>query len=202
MAQQSILGIIHKPWYLIRQILFVVDTFAKGYLMKTGSSYSFEIICKKIGVSSEIASMFLKHEVELDLNSSLFYGKDFKSIYSQGNKLPIHGIVSVPKASRTDRNSLKEYKLLSDAPKTSMNNRPNKILFWGIIVEGLKELGWTIENENRQRDKLYFPPGVERATLSKFRRRLDYFDSAILVIKCMETDKRYCERPEIGRAHV
>ena len=188
-AQKHIFGMIHKPWYLIRQILFVVDTFAKCYLMETESAYSFETMCEKLGLSSEIASRFLRHEVELNPNSSFYYGKNFKSVYSKGNKLPGVSGPKTPKAERKRGNNVA-------ASKTVKKSVPNKFLFWAIVMEGLKELGWKVESGGRSCDSWYLPPGVERGN-EKFRRRLDYFDSALRVINVIESDPRYCNQPAI-----
>ncbi|MGK3733770.1 MAG: hypothetical protein ACI8RD_000016 [Bacillariaceae sp.] len=162
MGQRNVLETIHKPWYLIRQIIFVVDMFAKKYLVKEDkTAYSFDALCKKIGVSSELASEFLKRDIKLDLKSPLFYGRDFKSIYSKGNKLDgsADRTVTVPKTRKTG--------------STSMPVR--KLLFWNIIIYRLKVLGWKVDRGHRESDWYLLPPGVKRG--KGFKPRIDFFDS-------------------------
>lgn len=174
---------IHTPWYLSRQIIFVVDTFAKKYLAKDETAYSFGALCKEVGVSSELASEFLKRDIRLDVESSLFYGKDFKAIYSKGNKL--NG--SIDRTIKTR--------------KTGSKSMPvRKLLFWNIIVTELKMLGWKIALGYRESDWYLLPPGVIRG--KGFKPRIDFFDSAPLVIKCLKTDLRYCNLPEIKKILV
>ena len=61
--QTHILKSIHKSWYLVRQILVVVDAFAKKYLVDD-KSYSFEILREKLGVTFESTSLFLKDLID------------------------------------------------------------------------------------------------------------------------------------------
>jgi len=183
MGQRNIFEMIHTPWYLSRQIIFVVDTFAKKYLAKDETAYSFGALCKEVGVSSELASEFLKRDIRLDVESSLFYGKDFKAIYSKGNKL--NG--SIDRTIKTR--------------KTGSKSMPvRKLLFWNIIVTELKMLGWKIALGYRESDWYLLPPGVIRG--KGFKPRIDFFDSAPLVIKCLKTDLRYCNLPEIKKILV
>jgi hypothetical protein len=179
---------IHKPWYLARQILFVADTFAKGYLVDD-KSYSFEILRQKLGVASEATSLFLKRDIELDLESSLFYGKEFLSIYSTGNKLN-------PLSKRSIRKGSLNTDLTMKAKKPRTKNTPvRKLLFWDVLVRRLQEAGWNIERGNRPNDWYLLPPGVSRG--KGFKPRVDFFDSAPLVINCLKTDTRYCNLPVI-----
>ena len=183
----SILETIHKPWYLARQIIFLVDTFAKKYL-DGDKSYSFEALCQKIDVPLQVTLLFLKRPIELDLDSRLFFGGNFKSIYSTGNNL------------HTGR-----AKVFANAdPKTKTAKPRNagtgsavvkKLIFWNVLVKALIRLKWSVARGNRPNDWYICPPGVERG--KGFKLRVDFFDSATLVIQCLQTDKRYCNLPAI-----
>jgi hypothetical protein len=186
MDQTHILKNIHKPWYLVRQILFVVDTFAKRYL-PDDKSYSFEILRQKLGVTSEASSLFLKRDIELDLKSSLFYGKEFESIYSTGNKLN-------PFDERSSRKRSMNTALKTKTKKPRITP-VRKLLFWDVLIKRLQESGWNIERGGRPNDWYLLPPGVSRGKGSK--SRVDFFDSAPLVINCLKTDTRYCNQPLI-----
>jgi hypothetical protein len=188
MDQTHILKNIHKPWYLVRQILFLTDTFAKRCL-PDDKSYSFEILRQKLGVSSEASSMFLKRDIELDLESSLFYGKEFESVYSTGNTLN-------PFDERSSRKRSMNTTLKTKARKPRISKTPiRKLLFWDILIKRLKESGWNVERGGRQHDWYLLPPGVSRG--KGFKPRVDFFDSAPLVINCLKTDARYCNQPVI-----
>ena len=186
MDQKNILKTIHKPWYLARQILFVADTFAQKYLVGD-KTYSIEILRRKLDVTSEATSMFLKRNIELDLESSLFYGKEFASIYSAGNKLNPLVERSIRKRASNDATKKK--------PKRSFSAPVRKLLFWDVLVRRLQESGWNIERGNRPNDWYLLPPGVQRG--KGFKPRIDFFDSAPLVINCLKTDIRYCHQPVI-----
>jgi hypothetical protein len=186
--QRDILPIIHKPWYLVRQILFVADTFAKRYLADD-KSYSFEILRQKLGLMSEATSIFLKREIELDLESNSFFGKEFESIYSTGNKLDPLNERSIRKRSSNATVKTKT------RTKRSLNTPVRKLLFWDILIKRLQEVGWRIEIGSRPTDWYLCPPGVSRG--KGFKPRVDFFDSAPLVINCLKTDTRYCNQAEI-----
>ena len=186
--QTHILKSIHKSWYLVRQILVVVDAFAKKYLVDD-KSYSFEILREKLGVTLESTSLFLKEKVELDLESCLFYGKDFESIYSRGNN-----INPCKQRSSRKRSMTSAFKTKTKKPRT-LSTPVKKLLFWDVLIKRLQELGWNIERGNRPGDWYLLPPGVVRGR--GFKPRVDFFDSAPLVINCLKTDTRYCNLPEI-----
>lgn len=197
--QTNLLKIIHKPWYLVRQILFVTDTFAKRYLA-ADTTFNFDNLREKLGVTPEASSLFLKGDIELDLHSKLFFGEDFESTYSKGNKL------NAPKG-RKERSSSrsksvsetrkeKETKKQTKQKHKQGRTQVRKLLFWDIVMKRLQEeLGWNIEYGNRAHDWYLLPPGVQRG--KGFKPRVDFFDSAPLVINCLKTDKRYCNLPEI-----
>lgn len=190
--QMGVLNTIHKPWYLVRQILFVADTFAKGYLAND-KSYSFDDLCQKLGLTPEATSMFLKRDIELDLESSSFYGTEFASIYSAGNKLD-------PIKERTIRKRFLNKPGMKNNGSTKARVRKpktpvRKLLFWEILIDKLKELGWNVDRGNRPNDWYLLPPGVSRG--KGFKNRIDFFDSAPLVINCLKTDTRYCNQPAI-----
>merc|ERR1711935_202524 len=65
----------------------------------------------------------------------------------------------------------------------------------GILIDRLKELGWNVDRGNRPNDWYLLPPGVSRG--KGFKNRIDFFDSAPLVINCLKTDTRYCNQPAI-----
>ena len=163
-SQTEITKMIHKQWYLSRQIILVVDIFAKKYLAKDDNVYSLETLCKRIGVASDLVNRFVNFDVKLDLTSSLFYGKDFKAIYSKGNKL--RNIINRDITNR---------KMQKTGPKRSISMPVRKLLFWKVLIEGLKKLGWKIEIGSRPNDWYLLPPGVERG--KGFKPRVDFFDS-------------------------
>lgn len=196
MDQRHILKNIHKPWYLVRQILFVTDTFAKRCL-PDDKSYSFEILRQKLGVSSEASSLFLKRDIELDLESSLFYGKEFDSIYSTGNKLtPFDERSSRKKSMNTaPKTKAMKPKIVKTQTSRIVKIPIRRLLFWDILIKRLEESGWNIERGARSNDWYLLPPGVSRG--KGVKSRVDFFDSAPLVINCLKTDSRYCNQPVI-----
>jgi len=70
-----------------------------------------------------------------------------------------------------------------------------RLLFWDILIKRLEESGWNIERGARSNDWYLLPPGVSRGR--GFKSRVDFFDSAPLVINCLKTDSRYCNQPVI-----
>ncbi len=197
--QTNLLKTIHKPWYLVRQILFVTDTFAKRYLA-ADTTYNFNNLREKLGVTPEASSMFFsKGDIELDLHSKLFFGEDFESTYSRGNKLndpKERKERSSRSKSASETREEKETKKQKKKKHRILRTPVRKLLFWDIVMKRLQEeLGWNIEYGNRAHDWYLLPPGVRRGTGCK--PRIDFFDSAPLVINCLKTDKRYCNLPEI-----
>ena len=189
--QMGISKIVHKPWYLVRQIIFLVDTFAKKYLADD-KSYSLEILCQKLGVSSEFTSLFLKRDIELDFESSIFFGKEFLSIYSVGNRI---NPISIRERAIAKRIAAGKKQRKASATAGVTRTPVRKLLFWDVLVKGLQKLGWNIDRGNRSNDWYVLPPGVARG--KGFKNRVDFFDSAPLVIKCLKSDPRYCNQPAI-----
>lgn len=192
--QTNILKTIHKPWYLTRQILFVADTFAQEYL-SGDKTYSFDNLRQKLGLATEHWSMFSKGIIELDLDSSLFFGSDFESTYSKENKLKLSKEMKERSNRNKTANRVDEKKKEKKQKRKPSISAVRKLLFWDVLVKRLKELGWTIDWGNRPSDFYLLPPGVQRG--KNFKPRVDFFDSAPLVIKCLTNDQRYCNLPEI-----
>ena len=195
MSAARVQGRIHKPWYLARQVLFLADVLAQRYLADK-SSYSFDTLRESIGLTPEEASMFFKRDIELDLESSCFYGTDFDDIYSTGNKL----VDKFEERAIRQRSENKEDKVKKKKKKKKQRTGAapvKRLLFWDVLINGLKKLGWDIEKGNRDHDWYLLPPGVQRG--KGFKPRIDFFDSAPLVIKCLKTDIRYCQQPPITR---
>lgn len=186
---------IHKPWYLVRQILSLVDALSQQYLADD-DLYSFDTLRESVGLTPDVTSFFFKRDIELGLDSSCFFGEDFESIYSMGNKL----IDTVKERTVRQRPANKNKKVpkKKGEKKPRMSSTPvRKLLFWNVLIKGLEELGWNIERGNRVGDWYLLPPGVQRG--KGFKTRVDFFDSAPLVIKCLKTDSRYCNLPPIKR---
>ena len=60
--QTNLLKTIHKPWYLVRQILFVTNTFAKRYLA-ADKTYNFDNLRERLRLTPEISSMFFSKSI-------------------------------------------------------------------------------------------------------------------------------------------
>jgi hypothetical protein len=81
---------LHKDWYLCRQVLCVVDPFAKKYLDAAISKDALSIICRSCHIPMSVLSRYLvdKLQPENQVDSShVFYGIDFESTYKFGNRL-------------------------------------------------------------------------------------------------------------------
>jgi hypothetical protein len=141
---------VNETWYIIHQIIFVVDAFASKFLRH--SKYSLETICLHLGVDVRMA----RHAIERGVR-----------IYSES--LKVKAETRRNKASKGRRQKSKDKSSGSNKPakRTSIGppkrNANNNSLFWQIVWTCLKdELGWTLEHGNRPNDIYAFPPGVSR----------------------------------------
>jgi hypothetical protein len=168
---------VNETWYIIHQIIFVIDAFASKFLRD--SKYSLETICSHLGVDVGMA----RHAIERGVR-----------IYNESPKVKTETRRNKPpKRSRQKPKDKPAKQTPTGPPKRKVNN----ILFWQIVWTCLKdELGWRLEHGNRPNDIYAFPPGVSRGG---FKNRVDFFDSSLLIVAFIETDTRWKDRPEVVR---
>ena len=176
-------GRINDTWYIVWQVVFVVNAFAQKYLAR--SDYSLEALCAKLGVSAAQAKLAIERGFTED--------QDFC-------KRPPPNRSSSRSRSRGDSSGVSR----QQAPKAKISVGPprRKVtghLFWEIIWVSLRdELGWHRENGNRPNDFYLCPPGVCRG--AGFRPRVDFFDSVPLILDFLEGDPRWKDREEVKKA--
>jgi hypothetical protein len=173
---------VNTTWYIIHQIIFVIDAFASKFL--PNSRYSLETICLHLGVDVRMA----KHAIERGVR-----------IYDERRKLETESRRNKPPKRRRQKpkdRSRGSNKPAKQSPSGPPKRRVINILFWQIVWKCLKdELGWTLEHGNRQGDIYALPPGVSRGR--GFKNRVDFFDSLPQIMTFIETDTRWNDRPEV-----
>jgi hypothetical protein len=175
---------VNETWYIIHQIIFVIDAFASKFLCE--SKYSLETICLHLGVDVGMARHAIERGVRIYSESLKVKAETRRNKASKGRR---------QKSKDKSSGSNKPAKRTSiGPPKSSKAN--NKSLFWQIVWSCLKdELGWTLEHGNRANDIYAFPPGVSRGR--GFKNRVDFFDSSLQIMTFIETDTRWKDRPEV-----
>ena len=173
---------VNETWYIIHQIIFVIDAFASKFLRD--SKYSLETICLHLGVDVCMA----RHAVERGVRT-----------YEESRKVKAETRRSKPPKRRMPKDkSSGSSKPAKRPPSGPPKTRVNNVLFWQIVWTCLKdELGWTLEHGNRPNDIYACPPGVTRG--SGFKPRVDFFDSLPQIIMFIETDTRWKDKPEVVR---
>ncbi|KAG7349165.1 hypothetical protein IV203_011762 [Nitzschia inconspicua] len=187
----KLLSVVHLDFYLCRQVIFVVDAFAKRYLADM-PSYSLEVLCKHCSICVHKASSYTNRRLHIDSNDvHPFFGSVEYLQYQRGHHLrnPAESTAapSIPYAHTAFPSQLKK-------PK---KQTVNKLIFWRIVWVSLQELGWTMDRGNRPGDWYICPPGVVRGQGASPRK--DFFDSIPLVRNCLVSDERYCCQPEIKK---
>jgi hypothetical protein len=186
---------LDEDWYIIWQVLYVVQAFAAYYICDTDVLGSFlEIMCAQVGIDIAKATNAIENGIKIDVYTPksqycapgqeiLFTSKGRTKPRRQGEKL---------KANATGQFKKKRAPNASD---DVFKSRFNKILFDEVIWKTLESIGWTIEFGNRPTDIYCFPPGVRRGC--GFKNRVDFFDSRKLVLDCCRDDPKFKDLKEV-----
>jgi hypothetical protein len=157
--------VIHKTWYLARQVFFLVDSIAQ-FALEGESTYSRDRLLETIGLDSQTASLALDKAVlpRRGWRSDDKHYPRHKSAKERKHKPEKVGAAIAPKAKATQ----------------TPEQRGISTFFWAIVWHALKdEHGWTLIHGNRPNDFYACPPGVIRGQ-NGFRNRIHYFDSVPL----------------------
>mmetsp|Transcript_2132 Transcript_2132/g.3842 ORF Transcript_2132/g.3842 Transcript_2132/m.3842 type:complete len:568 (+) Transcript_2132:291-1994(+) len=124
---------LHKKWYLCRQVIYIVNVFAHGYLSYQDREYFLQNLCSNLDIPLETVLDFLKESIALETgNDTVFYGDDFKH-YVAGNQLKL--------------------------AKVSCRTSVKKLVFRNVVWQVLEKQGWTLDRSDE--NAFYFcPPGV------------------------------------------
>jgi hypothetical protein len=171
---------INDTWYIVWQVVYVVDAFARKFLGH--SNFSLNDLCSKVGVDIGLAQYAIERGIRTD--------EDFCKSVSKSEKQ------QEPRKNKKREKSLKPKPIKVSAPPRRSSNAQ---MFWAAAWPVLKdELGWTMERGNRDNDFYALPTGVQRGR--GFRNRVDFFDSVPLVLDFLETDPRWKDKPEVKKS--
>ena len=173
-------GELNATWYIVWQVVFVVNAFAQKYLAQT--DYSLEMLCSKVGVPVEHARQAIQQRIIED--------EDFCKM-----KPPRR----TSTRSKSGRKMLQKGKVQKVKTIGPPRRKVTGHLFWEFIWTTLRDkLSWHRENGNRPNDFYLCPPGVTRG--NGFKPRVDFFDSVPLILDFLEGDPRWKDREEVKNA--
>lgn len=176
--ENATLSQVDETWYLCWQIIYVIDSFARKFLRRSG--YSLEKLCKAMNVDSSCVSAAIRKIGNL--------GK--KSV---GRKQKLK---TTP---RDEDGQPTKKKKINKAMPASSKFREGNLFFWHIIWSCLtRECGWHLEHGRRPNDFCAFPPGVSRGR--GFKIRVDYFDSVKLVLTQVRSNPKWSNIPALKEA--
>jgi hypothetical protein len=167
---------LQETWYLCWQVVFVVDAFARKFLVNS-SCYSLEDLCSRLGINVATASLAIAKGLKV-------IKKPAKR--GRSRKTEDRNDTARPKKSKNEA---------SQSNKPALERANNK-LFWNIIWPRLKdELHWHLEHGNRENDFYACPPGVTRG--QGFSTRVDFFDSVTQIIHFLKSSPKWSIMPQI-----
>lgn len=167
---------LQETWYLCWQVAFVVDAFARKFLVNS-SCYSLDDLCSRLGINAATASLAI--------------AKGLKVIKKQAKR----GRSRKREARNDTARPKKSKNSVSQSDKPALERANNK-LFWNILWPCLKdELHWHLEHGNRGNDFYACPPGVTRG--QGFSSRVHFFDSVAQIIHFLKSSPKWSIMPQI-----
>jgi hypothetical protein len=186
---------LDEDWYIIWQVLYVVQAFAAYYLRDTYVFGSFlEIMCAQVGIDLAKATYAIESGIKLDVYTPKTQycapGQEILSTSKGRNKRGRQG-----EKSKANATGQAKKKRAPNASETVFKTSLNKLLFDQVIWTTLESLGWTIAFGNRPTDFYFLPPGVKKGC--GFQTRVDFFDSKKQVLDCCRDHAKWKDQKEV-----
>ena len=189
-------------WYFLWQVILVIHGVAseciewkyEDFYEKNGTKtkkcvYSLNRLCKIVNVDFTEAQRMLQSVEE----SSRNYAN--KKVSKKTTLSDEPGIESTARKDKKRRSTSFSQSESIKKPRKSCGFKDNQ-LFFKIIWSALTKLGWSLDRGNRPTDFYYLPPGVVRRT-SKYKTRVDFFDSVVQVLYFLGNDSRWKDKTEV-----
>jgi hypothetical protein len=177
---------VNTKWYLLWQVLYVVEIFTSEYYSGPADS-----ILAELCTHAELSSSLLQSARKSGLSE--IYG------VPRPKKYRLSTTNATPKSKRSEAGA--KYGNPNPKPKKTAQPdgvrkpRVNNFLFFKIVWTCLTKLGWTLDKGNRPTDYYFLPPGVQRGR--GFSNRIDFFDSTTLVLNFLRNDSRWRDKEEV-----